>query len=1607
MSELKSNDEPLETDEAQEPLVDRPLSWIVGPEYQDVDPTLYFPSFKPGEVLRVSTLFGVHPKTLRQNMIWWPSRTFFKKVPPQPEADKKKNHLPRRIDCAQDQMDFLLASEAELEALRNPQTEEDEEPPPWRFGPAQIWYDRMGLTENPKRFDYGFRVTKPNKIPLIAKKAVVTKELSEEDLLPVNLLPWEDDVIYDDTQIKPQFIEALNKNQEPKCGWTSTQQTRTYESYRAAFAPDNHIRGPSTNHSIFPVGNYDLESTRWEDDVIYDPDDMPAIPQPKILTVEYDEDPRIFGMPEDIPGDDRNRDDGSKQADRKEHTFTKKSKMILGQVQRRQKQEEEEQLESTVADKDPFNLSNDDYYYPKNVQRSIGSGAAIQHSIPAQNIHRAFFPTQMNAHRLRHFHRMAPTKRLMRDYIAHEVPVKNVVHQMEEVEEKRRQQKMVEGGGEIFHMRSLRDLTSKDGKMLLIEYSEEHPPFMSQPGMSSKIRNYYKRKTQNEPEPSCEFGETAFTSSSPFLGNLEPGQCLQALENNMFRAPIYRHATPETDFILIRSADGFYLRECPILFVAGQECPLLEVPSPNSKRASVFVRDFLLAFIYRLFWESDHQPRRIRMEDIKEAFPQYAESSIRKRLKQCSDFKRLGAGPEQNYWVIVETQHSFNQKLKVIRADFRLPSKEEVLSMVTPEMCCAQYSMQVSEQRLKDAGYGEKYFFTPENDDDSDDQITMEDEIKCAPWNTTRAYIAAMKGKCLLDQTGVADPTGCGQGFSYVRVSAKPAQKEEVPQMPKRLVTGTNADLRKLPLKEAKEICRSYGVREEEIKLLSRWEIIDVIRTLSTQAAKSRSDFSGMARFARGNIRFNFDDMREKYKQYCQGVFLLQNRNLSCTDELSTDEGSDNADSDNEEMASNLEKMLDSGKNAQKMGRGKVSFAANKKAVEAEDEEEERRALQRMIHGETAKSKDSKSAAGTSKNEVTQTSQSTTSGVVKKLRIYRTIKAADGSQSTRVEIINNQQVIDAYTKIRESKEPEFIKVYAQMDEEYKEEKRKEKRRLQDQLRRIKRNEQKQKLPGAATIGRPPKKKNAVPKKPAPIKESLLKMKCSACGGTGHMKTNKNCPLYGKDPKKKGEKTVADVCKSKETNIPIEEMNMANGELLTCEGTKFKISKKFITFVEEQKKKELKLRIPHEFINQRKTINQLEDEKGPHSSGHSRYDTEIEEFACSSYAAEMASPASTIGSSSARHSRTGANWRKRPAVDDTDYLFGPTKHVQRRRADPRVSMSSILLDIFNELKSVNGVDPLMKPVNSKVVPDYYKIIKNPMDLQQVRNRINEYQYELRSQFLADLSLIVNNSEVYNGVTHPITVAAKTTCEIALRMIKEHESRLIDIEKAINPLLHENDLVGFSYILTDIVQRCKNVPKSAAFHVKVDGRKLPEYYTRISNPMDLGTIEQKAKNKDYQSIESFMSDIRLIYDNSLTYNGPESLYTQKAKEIVECAKKLIEEKTELQELQSRICAPVDGQGGEFVDVDETTRDTFTQADDQESRTDVDQVEHESQIDYDESTQDLWESTADGLATSQMHAFGQLNADLALSDSDSDDNTPSKRPRLNPEELEYDAL
>ena len=176
----------------------------------------------------------------------------------------------------------------------------------------------------------------------------------------------------------------------------------------------------------------------------------------------------------------------------------KKSKLVLAQFFKRQRQEEEEQIETQIAqiaDKDPFNLSNDDYYLPKNntkSQRSLVS-STIQHSLPAQNIDPAFFPYLANIAQLRNFHRPKLSPKQLQTFYRN-ASILSLTRHIRITNQRREHQITAEGGGfDIFLMREIYDLSGRDGTLVLFEYSEQFPPLLNQPGMASKIRNYYKR----------------------------------------------------------------------------------------------------------------------------------------------------------------------------------------------------------------------------------------------------------------------------------------------------------------------------------------------------------------------------------------------------------------------------------------------------------------------------------------------------------------------------------------------------------------------------------------------------------------------------------------------------------------------------------------------------------------------------------------------------------------------------------------------------------------------------------------------------------------------------------------------------------------------------------------------------------------------------------------------------------------------------------------------------------------------------------------------------------------------------------------------------------
>ena len=107
----------------------------------------------------------------------------------------------------------------------------------------------------------------------------------------------------------------------------------------------------------------------------------------------------------------------------------------------------------------------------------------------------------------------------------------------------REKERLDAGGGDIFFMRTSEDLSAKDGNVIMVEYCEENPPLLSHVGMCTRIKNYHKCREMNDSAATSQFslGEATYAQSSPFLGSMQSGQSIQALENNMYRSPLYPH----------------------------------------------------------------------------------------------------------------------------------------------------------------------------------------------------------------------------------------------------------------------------------------------------------------------------------------------------------------------------------------------------------------------------------------------------------------------------------------------------------------------------------------------------------------------------------------------------------------------------------------------------------------------------------------------------------------------------------------------------------------------------------------------------------------------------------------------------------------------------------------------------------------------------------------------------------------------------------------------------------------------------------------------------------------------------------------------------------
>ncbi|KAI5476818.1 transcription initiation factor TFIID subunit 1 [Pseudohyphozyma bogoriensis] len=405
---------------------------------------------------------------------------------------------------------------------------------------------------------------------------------------------------------------------------------------------------------------------------------------------------------------------------------------------------------------DPFNLSNDKEYevnkeFKKTVRQTLSS-LEVQHAWPAAKLQLPFYKTRLSKADTRAFHR--PPLQFPVNIQLGFAKVKGAKKKKDKTGKKIRK-----SDGES--LRRTSDITCRDtSQFVLWEFSEENPPIISNLGMGSIIVNYYRKKSDDDDFiPQADLGEPFLldmTDESPFkaFGYVYPGQTVPTLYNNLIRAPLFRHKPYPTDFLLVRSTiDGdtkYYIRELKTIFVVGQTYPINEVPGPHSRKISTLVKNRLQTIAFKLVEKNPHN--RIKVNKLTRYFPDQNDLQMRQRLKEFMEFNRKG--PDQGFWMIKKT--------------IKVPDRDEMLKMATPEMVCLAESMQVGLRHLQDAGYGKA-----EEGGAGDDDSKLDIEQQLAPWITTKNFINATANKAMLKLHGDGDPTGRGEAFSFLRVSMK------------------------------------------------------------------------------------------------------------------------------------------------------------------------------------------------------------------------------------------------------------------------------------------------------------------------------------------------------------------------------------------------------------------------------------------------------------------------------------------------------------------------------------------------------------------------------------------------------------------------------------------------------------------------------------------------------------------------------------------------------------------------------------------------------------------------------------------------------------------
>ena len=98
------------------------------------------------------------------------------------------------------------------------------------------------------------------------------------------------------------------------------------------------------------------------------------------------------------------------------------------------------------------------------------------------------------------------------------------------------------------------------------------------------------------------------------------------------------------------------------------------------------------------------------------------------------------------------------------------------------------------------------------------------------------------------------------------------------------------------------------------------------------------------------------------------------------------------------------------------------------------------------------------------------------------------------------------------------------------------------------------------------------------------------------------------------------------------------------------------------------------------------------------------------------------------------------------IEEEIIKYAPTPTITLSQED-----INFYLAVLAQIKKTPSAFPFLKPVDPIVleIPDYFDVIKHPMDLSTIEKKLKQKQYQVPSEFTHDLNQIWVNSYSYNA------------------------------------------------------------------------------------------------------------------------------------------------------------------------------------------------------------------------------------------------------------------